>query len=676
MNVCPQCHRPLKADAPAGLCPACLLGLVRSATPDANAPTLPMSERLPEPALPSLEKLATLFPQFRSLEWIGQGGMGAVYKAYQPNLDRYVAIKILSPRFANDPSFAERFTREARTLARLTHQNIINVFDFGQQGSVYYLIMEYVDGVNLREAMRAGTLSAEQALAIVPQVCEALQFAHDEGIIHRDIKPENILLDRRGRVKIADFGLAKLVDGASENQWTLTGSRQVLGTLNYMAPEQIEQPNRVDHRADIYSLGVVLYELLTGELPLGRFPLPSEKGNTPADLDQVVLRTLEKEPDRRYQRASEVRTAVESAWAAVRPAGATLAPPMDAMAPAAPQPHGVVKRSPRVPFSVVEPHMNLMITHGVLRIQKGNLEIDYSAKENIFKSLQLKSGQHIIPLRDVLSMTLRRQWFSSKLEMTLDRPLALTGLPTKDSGKFELKIELVDHVEAWRLVNAIREAIGQPLISLESTGYVETKGVTVSRSEAQRRTRWPAAGLIGCGVLNFLCIVFALLFFKYLGAVEGELSSGRSFWEILRNGSENSGQEANLEKRELPATPTLPPGVPNGEVEQDLAADTESPVNNESSTVAAKQFSLKATNSLRLWRLLDVGIIMVWGTMGFVAILAGLRMLALTHGHFCFVVSLLACIPLHPGVILGMPSGIWAMVVLSQSQVAREFQGE
>jgi hypothetical protein len=171
--------------------------------------------------------------------------------------------------------------------------------------------MEYVDGVNLRQAMRAGELRPEEALRIVPQVCEALQYAHDEGVVHRDIKPENILLDKRGRVKMADFGLAKLL-GIGPAELTLTGTRQMMGTLHYMAPEQVEGARSVDHRADIYSLGVTFYEMLTGELPLGRFPLPSTKAAVDVRLDDVVLRTLEKDPDRRYQHASDVKSEVET----------------------------------------------------------------------------------------------------------------------------------------------------------------------------------------------------------------------------------------------------------------------------------------------------------------------------------------------------------------------------
>ncbi len=145
---------------------------------------------------------------------------------------------------------------------------------------------------------------------MVPHICEALQYAHDQGVVHRDIKPENILVDRNGSIKIADFGLAKLIGG--EIGRPLTQTAQIMGTPAYMAPEQLENPGEVDHRADIFALGVVFYELLTGELPIGRFPPPSKKVQIDVRLDDVVLRTLEKEPGRRYQQASELRSAVES----------------------------------------------------------------------------------------------------------------------------------------------------------------------------------------------------------------------------------------------------------------------------------------------------------------------------------------------------------------------------
>jgi serine/threonine protein kinase/capsular polysaccharide biosynthesis protein len=260
---------------------------------------------------PPVSEIAKLFPQLEVLEFIGKGGMGAVYKARQPSLDRLVALKILPPTAASDAGFAERFNREARALARLNHPNIVAVHDFGRAGTLHYLVMEYVDGGNLRQIECGGKLTPEQALVIVPQICEALQFAHNEGIVHRDIKPENILLDKKGRVKITDFGIAKML-GLTTDEAPLTGAGDVVGTPHYMAPEQIEKPRSVDHRADIYSLGVVFYEMLTGELPLGKFAPPSRKVQVDVRLDEVVLQALEKEPSMRYQQASQVKTAVET----------------------------------------------------------------------------------------------------------------------------------------------------------------------------------------------------------------------------------------------------------------------------------------------------------------------------------------------------------------------------
>lgn len=315
-RFCPRCRAALADDSPQGLCPACLLseGIESESAPgavDGAAVTTPPSGSHP-PLTGEIDDLQPNFPTLEILELLGRGGMGAVYKARQKNLDRLVALKVIPPEAAKDPTFTERFNREARALARLNHPNIVTVYDFGQAGNIYYLLMEYIDGVNLRQAQRAQRLEPSEALAIVPQICDALQYAHDQGVVHRDIKPENVLLDRSGRVKIADFGLAKLI-GRGVDDFTLTGTQQVMGTPRYMAPEQIERPSAVDHRADIYSLGVVIYEMLTGELPVGRFPAPSERVEVDVRIDQVVLRTLEKEPERRYQRASQVKTELASA---------------------------------------------------------------------------------------------------------------------------------------------------------------------------------------------------------------------------------------------------------------------------------------------------------------------------------------------------------------------------
>jgi serine/threonine protein kinase len=286
---------------------------------------------------PTVAELAPLFPQLEILELIGKGGMGAVYKARQKQLDRIVALKILPPGIGDDPAFAERFAREAKALAKLNHPGIVTLYEFGVapgyqpstlNSQLFFFLMEFVDGVNLRQLLHAGRVSAREALAIVPQICDALQFAHDQGIVHRDIKPENILMDRRGRVKVADFGLAKIVgnegradllvgqggEAMQQQRPTsdLTDAGKVMGTPQYMSPEQIHAPGEVDHRADIYALGVVFYQMLTGELPGKKIEPPSKKVHIDVRLDEIVLRALEKKPERRYQQVSEVKTEVET----------------------------------------------------------------------------------------------------------------------------------------------------------------------------------------------------------------------------------------------------------------------------------------------------------------------------------------------------------------------------
>lgn len=289
-----------------GLDPQSLMAAAAMPT-DGGADTVPLTTC----ELPSLEDIATAFPDLKILDLIGHGGMSAVFRAKQPKLDRVIALKILPKSLAATPGFAERFTREGRVLARLSHPNIVAVHDFGESGGFCYLIMEYVDGVNLRQAMRAGRFTPEQALHIIPAMCDALQYAHTQGVLHRDIKPENILLDSKGRVKIADFGIAKIISEDADDAMLLTQTGAKLGTAPYMAPEQIEKPSSVDHRADIYSLGVVFYEMLTGELPLGRFAAPSEIAAVGANIDEIVFRALEKERARRQQSVGEFKTQIE-----------------------------------------------------------------------------------------------------------------------------------------------------------------------------------------------------------------------------------------------------------------------------------------------------------------------------------------------------------------------------
>ncbi|MFO1501759.1 MAG: protein kinase [Verrucomicrobiota bacterium] len=328
---CPNCQKPIASGTPLGLCPECL---IQAGFPTA-ATASPESTAQPGFAPPSLAELASLFPRLQILELIGRGGMGAVYKARQTQLNRLVALKILPPSLGSDPAFAERFTREAQALAQLNHPGIVTLHEYGEAGGLPYFLMEFVDGVNLRQLLASRRLSPREALAIVPQICDALQFAHDHGIVHRDIKPENILLDRAGRVKVADFGLAKLAGqdgdlpgdvGAAVGAVALTEHGRVMGTPNYMSPEQMEHPNDVDHRADIYALGVVFYQMLTGELPAQQLQPPSKKVQIDVRVDEIVLHALEKEPGRRYQHASVLKSDLETVTSSGRPAAGDRPP--------------------------------------------------------------------------------------------------------------------------------------------------------------------------------------------------------------------------------------------------------------------------------------------------------------------------------------------------------------
>ena len=259
----------------------------------------------------SPEELAALLPQYRIERLIGHGGMGAVFQGMQPDLERSVAIKLLPLDVSADQAFAERFIREARTLAKLNHPNIVGVYDFGRTSAGHlYFVMEYVEGTDLHRMIHGPGLTPAQSLSIIIAVCEALQYAHGKGIVHRDIKPGNVLVDTEGAVKVADFGLARLntpeVDSAG-----ITYPGTVMGTPAYMAPEQT-CGLRVDHRADIYSLGVMLYEMLCGEVPRGVFDPPSRKVQVDVRLDDVVLKAMRSEPECRYQNTAEMKTDVDA----------------------------------------------------------------------------------------------------------------------------------------------------------------------------------------------------------------------------------------------------------------------------------------------------------------------------------------------------------------------------
>jgi serine/threonine protein kinase len=299
---CPKCGAVLPSDAPEGLCPKCLMA-------EAMQPTIVSDASKPKhSAILSAEELAPFFPQYEILRVLGRGGMGAVYLARQTSLNRLVAIKILPADMGDsDQGFAERFKNEAQAMAKLSHPGIVAVFDFGQTANgLLYIVMEYIEGTDVQLMLASqGRLHSAHAMAITAHVCDALQYAHSCGIIHRDIKPSNIMVGNNGVVKVADFGLAKMSHGQTTG---LTQSGMAMGTLHFMAPEALTLGSAVDQRADIYAVGVMLYQMLTGKLPQGMFEMPSFQvpGLDPR-YDRIVAKALRDDREVRYQAAADLR---------------------------------------------------------------------------------------------------------------------------------------------------------------------------------------------------------------------------------------------------------------------------------------------------------------------------------------------------------------------------------
>src|SRR5512143_407735 len=260
--------------------------------------------------------------QYHIVEAIGHGGMASVFKARQPALDRYVAVKVLLPHQADTPEFRERFAREAKAIAQLNHPNILPVIDYGQDGDLIYIVMKYVAGGTLAERLKR-PIDLATTTNLIAQIAAALDHAHQRGIIHRDVKPSNVLLDENEWVQLADFGLAKLLAGDQ----VLTSSGLSMGTPAYLSPEQ-GQGATIDRHADIYSLGVMLYEMVTGRLPftaetpmgviikhIYEQPLPPRTLNPsiPEALEAVLLKSLAKPIEQRYHSAGELARALQQA---------------------------------------------------------------------------------------------------------------------------------------------------------------------------------------------------------------------------------------------------------------------------------------------------------------------------------------------------------------------------
>ncbi|MFN0075172.1 MAG: serine/threonine-protein kinase, partial [Prosthecobacter sp.] len=249
-----------------------------------------------------------MMPGYTIEKILGRGGMGAVYKGVQQNLDRTVAIKVLPPGVEKeDPSFAERFKSEAKLMAKLNHPAVVAVYDFGTTlGGQLYFAMEYVDGSDVSQMIRSqGKLPPEHALAITAHVCDALAAAHELGIVHRDIKPANVLLNMKGQVKVADFGLAKVEE---PGQHGLTKTGYAMGTPDFVAPEVLMLGAHIDGRADLYAVGVMLYQMLTGDVPRGAFkPASVRMPGLDRRYDPIIIKAMQSDREERYQSSAELR---------------------------------------------------------------------------------------------------------------------------------------------------------------------------------------------------------------------------------------------------------------------------------------------------------------------------------------------------------------------------------
>jgi len=324
MAACTKCDFVFDpAIVPGGQCPRCLLlGVHEDLESDLrDEDDTTQTDTSQKRSVTEIDELAAELPGFELEERIGKGGMAVVWRARERVLDRHVAIKLVR-NVEGDADFVERFTREARVMARLNHPNIVTLYSFGRTRSNHcYLVMELVEGLDLATVIsQHGALEVPQALTIISKVCDALIVAHDAGFVHRDIKPGNVLLDHRGQVKVGDFGLARLARPLDPDTLSITKRGHAVGTPHYIAPEQAYGKGDEDHRADIYSLGIMLYEMLTGELPRGLFRLPSQKRKLDKRLDKVVLTALQEEPEKRYQTLAQLKADVHAVRVKIDPA--------------------------------------------------------------------------------------------------------------------------------------------------------------------------------------------------------------------------------------------------------------------------------------------------------------------------------------------------------------------
>ncbi|MCA9193880.1 MAG: serine/threonine protein kinase [Planctomycetales bacterium] len=473
-ETCKQCGSVLAQDK---TCPVCLLRLVATAPDSYDGEVW---------NLPTIEGLNAQFPHLKVDRLVGRGGMGAIFHARQTSLDREVALKIIAREISDDSLFLDRFEREAKALAKLSHPNIVTVYDFGHtHGGLAYLVMEYVDGINLRQAMGQHPMSFDDSLDIVSSILHGLEYAHRKGVIHRDIKPENILLGQDGTLKVADFGIAKIVDNTAKMP-TLTGTQQILGSMHYMAPEHLESPQSVNERIDIYAVGVLLYELLTGQLPLGRFDPPSHVNpECPVALDDIVLRALARKPEDRFQAASEMQAEIEVLLSEKR-----SDVPLRTHA----------RRLASVPF-VCEYKHGFSEAVGMVSTENRTLSIEYRVRDTVWGAFKSSTHTLVIPAEKITRFELLPGMFAWRLVLAADKIATLGDLPNAELGTVELKVKRADVKQAKQVV----QDLGFDTRGVEHAVHVESES---EKYDPQRR------------ILGILLIVCAVMNAGYLAVVE------------------------------------------------------------------------------------------------------------------------------------------------------------
>lgn len=485
MNTCTECQSPLRPD---GTCPSCLLKLALSFK----------NSHIPDEEPSELKKLNAHFPQLEIQRLVGRGGMGAIYQARQTSLDRDIALKVIDRSISNDTNFLDRFEREAKALAKLTHPNIVSVYDFGHtEDGLAYFMMEYVHGLNLREAMQSMPIDVPYALEIVRATADALQYAHSKGIVHRDIKPENILLSDDGRIKLADFGIAKINN--SRNDRKITATRQVLGTVHYLAPEQLESPNEVDHRIDIYALGVILYELLTRQVPVGNFePASQVNPSVPRELDQIVMRALHRKPTMRFQSVEELTQAMANINYNLPE---TLQP-----IESAPRSYS---QSVSVPFET-EGMNGLSVVHGTVQVIATGLRLEFRSQDAFFGGWKSKLETIDMPWDRLVRVDFRPGIMQGTLNITGDSFSLFEKFPKTESGSISIKVKNRNQDLAHKALERIA-AYRPGLVTQMPNSHASPGNINLVA----------ASGIIACGALNLASFIIIQAAFETIGIPSG-----------------------------------------------------------------------------------------------------------------------------------------------------------